>query len=655
MRLFLIMAVALAVGTSAPAGAAVEDTVPRYDIRVDLRPADHRVRIEGEMRLRVGETPVTELVLSVNRAFQDVQFSVPGNPVEVSLHGGFTDYQLRPARPFSARSQVRIHFSYVFDPSARVSYFYAADDVAFASGVNVAWYPQLANRRPDGVGRLRLRLRPGATAVANGPQSAGARVRTGASVSFAFTRPTAFSFVAGPYQVYRAEGAPPVHVVTLSPREQAPSYARQTQRLIAFYGELFAPYAYGSVAIVELPDAAARRSGFSGQSEDGMLWVTPRFLGRHYSWAYYGHEVGHQWWGQMVRKDVNSQTGFYMPDEATAQWGALQAVEHFEGAAAAERFRRTGYPYYALLQNGLGYLSLVAANEDELLDAPRGGHSHLIANSKGFLVLDHLADTMGRDRFRAALRSYLNAHAFGSGSWSDLKAAFTNEAPDVMAWFAPQWFARGGAPDWRLSWGPQGDRVVGNVTQSAPHYRATLEVEVRGACGTDLHRVSVGGAETRFEFPARCAVQGIVLDPHYRVLRWTPDLRALAEAHTPFARWVVADTYPQLGDDIAQRLGAVPREDGLGLAFALNSDLGRAYSYDRRWADAVAAWRTALASPDIPADDLPMAYVELARAARHAGDLETMRRAIAAVDEAEARASAPTGSIERARDIEAGE
>ena len=650
MRLLLSLAFVLVLW---PLAANAQPRAPRYDIVVDLRPADARVRVEGEVRVPIGDAPAEEVLLSINRAFRDVRFASPGVTLSVAPHGGFTDYALRPSRPFPAHRDAVVRFSYVFDPDTRVSYFYSGPEGSFASGVNVAWYPQLVGARPDGVGRVRLQMPAGLTAIVNGRQNARNRAKSGAEVSFNFTRPTAFSFAVGRYHMTSSPGAQPVQVASLTPRAHAAMYAQNVRNLIGFYHDLFVPFPYGAMAVVEVPEAAARRSGFSGQSENGMIWVTSTFLSRHFSWAYYGHEIGHQWWGQLVRKDVDSQSGFYMPDEATAQWAGLQAVAHFEGEAAAERYRRTGYPFYALLQNGLGYLSLVAANQDELLDAPRGGHSHLIANSKGFLVLDHLADTIGRDRFRRALRRYLTEHAFASGSWSDVKAALQAEAGSDLSWFFGQWAARPGAPDWILQWTQNGAAVSGAVTQSAPFYRARLEIETRGPCGVQSHWLDVDEAETAFRFDAPCAMESVTLDPHYRVLRWTPAFHALAEAHAPFARWVVADEYPQLGDEIAQRLQRVPANDPYGLTFALNFDLGRAYVFERRWAESLRAWQAAVASPNAPRDDLPVAFAFMAQAAHGAGDAKTLRHAATAARAAEASASAPTGAPERVADVEA--
>jgi hypothetical protein len=58
-----------------------------------------------------------------------------------------------------------------------------------------------------------------------------------------------------------------------------------------------------------------------------------------------------------------------------------------------------------------------------------------------------------------------------------------------------------------------------------------MEVEVEG---TDrqrsVHKIKVSGARTEFVLPVKFRVRSATLDPHYLVLRWTPEYHAAAEA-----------------------------------------------------------------------------------------------------------------------------
>jgi hypothetical protein len=71
----------------------------------------------------------------------------------------------------------------------------------------------------------------------------------------------------------------------------------------------------------------------------------------------------------------------------------------------------------------------------------------------------------------------------------------------------------------------------GTVTQAAPWYRAHLEVELRGSGGERIvHVVEITGASATFMVAPGFRVVEAVLDPDYKVLRWTPEYRALADS-----------------------------------------------------------------------------------------------------------------------------
>jgi len=79
--------------------------------------------------------------------------------------------------------------------------------------------------------------------------------------------------------------------------------------------------------------------------------------------------------------------------------------------------------------------------------------------------------------------------------------------------------------------------LKGVITQTPPYYQATLEIEGRNNPGRRLfHTVKVRGPQTSFSFPGKFRVRSVVLDPHYLVLRWTPEYRAAANEARSFSQ-----------------------------------------------------------------------------------------------------------------------
>ena len=222
-------------------------------------------------------------------------------------------------------------------------------------------------------------------------------------------------------------------------------------------------------------------------------------------------------------------------EEALAEYGGLRVVETLAGAEAAERYRRTGFEYdpgYSALQ----YFKLVGAGFDHRLSdlQPKLEHRNLAYN-KGFLVFDMLSRELGRERFQRILHGITRRYAFREITWSEFLRAVETGAGRNLRWFYEQWFERTGAPEFQLTWRQGGERLRGVITQTSPYYQATLEVEAKNNQGGRFSRaVRVHGAQTTFSFPANFRAETVTLDPHYLVLRWTPEYRAAANAaHTP--------------------------------------------------------------------------------------------------------------------------
>src|SRR5262249_38653300 len=132
------------------------------------------------------------------------------------------------------------------------------------------------------------------------------------------------------------------------------------------------------------------------------------------------------------------------------------------------------------VQSLYGYLMLTAKGDDQRLDALKGPLAHSLANSKGFLVLDLLSRTVGREKFRKILTEFTRQHEFRDVMWEEFLQAIETGAGRDMKWFYEQWFERTGVPDLNLTWKQEDKIVRGTITQVAPYYQVEVEVQAEG-------------------------------------------------------------------------------------------------------------------------------------------------------------------------------
>src|SRR5262245_38807941 len=531
---FLFFVAPQIMAQSAPQRAEGAGALPRYELEIKLDPDQHRLEGRGAILIPATNEPRDYIRLGLGKNMRDLAVEVlePEEcagaiaPEQGLQLGSVNGWVVRPAKPFPAGRPVRLR--YAWQGGEKSSFvFYLGPEGSFASGINTAWYPLLENRL--GTGAMRITVPAGLIVHANGVQRGSQQERAQGVFRYESVTPTFFAFVAGKYTVPRRAGAIPVSVYMLKPRAGVDEYVEGCRKGIEVLSNEFGPHPSGEFAIVETPAAQSRAAGFTGSSVTSFIMVTDEFLDQRFNFAFYGHEIAHQWWGNLIRH--TGLNGRMMLDEAMAQYGSLRVVETLEGAAAAERYRRTGYPGYAPAQSGLGYLKVLATGGDFPLSNIPDNASRSLADGKGFQVWDTLSRTVGRDSFRRILREFTERHAFQRVTWDEFLQAVERGAGRNLQWFYEQWFERTGVPEWQLSWRQEGETVRGEITQAQPYFRATLEVRAESRDGQkQSSMIEVDGAKTEFTMPVKFAAQTVELDPHFQVLRWTPEYRAAVAA-----------------------------------------------------------------------------------------------------------------------------
>ena len=534
-------------------------TLPHYDLSIHVTPDARRLEIIGTLSLPAANFPRDALELSLSELMTDFRVEVIG-PESAAGHAQTEKVAVRPySRPGWGTATWRVHLPHQINANAplllRFSYtgggaqtsfiFSLESGVCFGAGIGTAWYPEIEDGpvQPDGrlrglrgTGSLNFLVPPGYIVESQGMSLTKPEEISRGEFRFTIDDPVFFAFVAGRYTVLHGRGRIPTTLYLLRARANADSYLAGSEKVLESLVHEFGPYPHPAFAIIEVPSEQADRAGFSGASLESFILSNTDFLDKDFNTAFFGHEISHQWWGNLVRS--KTVQGRWMMSEGMAQYGSLRAVEMLEGAAAAERYRRTGYPDYISDQNALGYFTLIAKGTDHRLsDLPQDGDfSRALSNSKGFIVWDMLSREVGRRRFSQILQNFIQKNAYQRVEWNKYLKAIADGAGRSLRWFYDQWLERTGAPDFQLSWRQEGKRLRVRITQVSPYYQATLEIEAKNNRGRRLVRpVRLRQVQTSFSFPIDFRADSVVLDPHYLVLRWTPEYRAVTNAARSFS------------------------------------------------------------------------------------------------------------------------
>jgi alanyl aminopeptidase len=284
---------------------------------------------------------------------------------------------------------------------------------------------------------ISIRIKRTDKAFSNAPQISEIDELNGMKlVRFAPTQPLAAEVVAfcvGPFDVY--EGAPaghgtPIRIISAKgQRDQSKLAAQATvdvlPRLEAYTG---IPYPFGKldhVAVAEFKFGAVENPGLITYKASALLQspVDNETEKSRRIRSLQAHEVGHQWFGDMVTQatwdDVWLSEGF-------ATWFSAKVMDQEQPAtrkllasvAARERIMATD----------AGPKTRPVRLEMHSRKDTDGVYSQIVYQ-KGAAILVMLDGWLGEDRVRDGLREYLKAHQFGNATTADLESSLPGSKP----------------------------------------------------------------------------------------------------------------------------------------------------------------------------------------------------------------------------------
>jgi tetratricopeptide (TPR) repeat protein len=465
--------------------------------------------------------------------------------------------------------------------------------------------------------------------------------------------PTVLTFAAGKYMIKRIPGKLPVSLYLLKDRPNSQDYVEGCRRVVDVLQREFGPYPFPDFSIIETPSPISTDTGFSGASFEGFIFADSNSLDLPFNLAYFGHEIGHQWWGNLVQ--LEGIPGSYLLDEAMAQFGSLRTVEQIEGAKMAARYRFAGYEGYSDTQCGHGAVMFIAGGFDHPLAAmpANSGASHDFADAKGFLAWDAIAQAMGRDKFRKAIRKIAADYGWRSVTLDQ----FLNE---IRAFGGPsvephiqQWLYRRGLPNLSLTWKQQGSNLTYTIEQHTEPYRLTIPVVVQCADGTSVRQThAIDAARTNVLIGVKKHVTAVLLDPDFEILHTTPQLQEEAHAKRFLSKALVALVNGKSDEAQAayeESLKNLPEVDPYAVEFETRLRLGGRARVAGKFEEARDHYEKALECPTRRPELVPWLYLRLAMVYEKLGDMDRRAWCIKNLKSADAAPGGSSGAILEAK------
>jgi alanyl aminopeptidase len=454
----LLLAPCAALGAAPPAGKLPRDVAPlHYALRLEIDPA--AARYAGEVRIRVRVAKPTRTLWLHGRDLEIASASAtPADAAPVALEvepahesgvlrlsapeplpAGVAELALAFRAPFGARldGTYRVEVagrSYVMtqlEPLAARASFPCFDEPAFKTPWDVTLVVPAGNVAVANARELRAEALPD-----------GRRAHV-----FATTEPLPSYLVAyavGPFDVVEGDPIPPtpqrLHPLPLRGLAVAGRGAElrfalaETARLVAVLETWFdLAYPFDKLDLLAAPDFA-----FGAMENAGLITYHERWLligerattgARQGFFSVHLHELAHQWFGNLVTMPWWDDLWL---NEAFATWLSNELLTALEPGFRFD-LKQLEAVRWAMDEDSLASARRVAEPVDDYREVASAFDG--ITYQKGAAVLGMFEAYLGEQRFQAAIRAHLRAHARGTATSGDLVRALAREAehPDAVA------------------------------------------------------------------------------------------------------------------------------------------------------------------------------------------------------------------------------
>ena len=260
-------------------------------------------------------------------------------------------------------------------------------------------------------------------------------------------------------------------------------------------------------------------------SSRGMLFIASRQFeeARDATTDRLEREAAYQWWGLTV--------GLKSFDEAWLSQGLA------EYSAYSLRESQTDGAKLDALHRELLEKSLTFEQTASLLRAPanlddQSTAYQYIMYGKGAFVFKLLRDSIGPQKFDQLMQNYLQQFRGKRASIDDFEKLTSQVAGQNMRYFFARWVEGTGVPEFSSDYliiRTRGGKFVtrGTVKQNYDNLRLPVDIQLRseGEKGISTATVQMDEASADFNIESTGKPIAVVIDPSYKLLRISPDLR----------------------------------------------------------------------------------------------------------------------------------
>ncbi len=293
----------------------------------------------------------------------------------------------------------------------------------------------------------------------------------------------------------------------------ANSYGDEIGKMINYFSGLYGQVAYGNLTVIETEEGSP-----NGYSAPGLMFLSPRGIGKEVNSRLLANQVARQWWGVAI--SPTNRNHLWLTNGLAVYSEALW-TEHEKGAAGAEG-----------LMKETSTEALTVDNVPLIQSARMEDYSPefwALTGDKGAAVYQMLRTVLTDETFYKTLKAFLEAFYWRSVDTADLRQTAEKVSNQDLKWFFIEWIESSGAPDFKLEYTvfrtQKGFRVVGKISQDLDTFRMPVDLRIETEGNPEDKLIEVSGTSSEFSVDTFGKPKTVTIDPGQKLLKLSPDVR----------------------------------------------------------------------------------------------------------------------------------
>ncbi|MEP6568746.1 MAG: M1 family aminopeptidase [Acidobacteriota bacterium] len=296
-------------------------------------------------------------------------------------------------------------------------------------------------------------------------------------------------------------------------------YAEMMGQVLEFYSKQYGAPIFGTRLVVAQVDD----DSLDTYSGSGIIFLAARLFdsSRPMPDEKLEREVAYQWWGQTV--GLKSFDDAWI-SQGLAEWSAFAFRENSLTGGALEAAQREQQERALTFEQ-----TASIARAPGALDDQSAAYQSIVFH-KGAMVFRMLRETIGKEKFDQLLRNFLQEYRGKNASIDDFEKLASQVAVENLRYFFAQWVEGTGVPeftvDYQIIRTREGKfRTRGTVKQTFDNLRMPVQLMLRTEGDNQTTTTRIEGKSEDFDFESNGQPLEVVVDPNYRILRMSDDLR----------------------------------------------------------------------------------------------------------------------------------